>query len=226
MRRALLLSIALAIPLFAQAQSGQSDPLGMQVVISIQDRRLWVVDTNGNVLLSASAAVGSGRTVRTDGRSWTFRTPQGATTVIAKETNPVWVPPDWHYLEVARQAKLALDSVSMNRPVPLRDGKMLVVRGDLVGVLSSDSTFAALPPEEEIIFGGTLYIPPYGTRNRRVEGVLGPYRLLLANGVGIHGTPFKESIGKAVTHGCIRLHDEDITWLYEHVAVGARVIIY
>ena len=32
-----------------------------------------------------------------------------------------------------------------------------------------------------------------------------------------HGTPFKDSIGKAVTHGCIRLSDEDITWLYQHV---------
>jgi lipoprotein-anchoring transpeptidase ErfK/SrfK len=52
------------------------------------------------------------------------------------------------------------------------------------------------------------------------------YRLLLANGVGLHGTPDKESIGRAATHGCIRLFDEDIAWLYEHVQVGARVLIF
>ena len=56
--------------------------------------------------------------------------------------------------------------------------------------------------------------------------VLGPYRLLLRNGVGLHGTNVPESIGKAVTHGCIRLSDADITWLYENVPVGARVVIY
>ena len=59
-----------------------------------------------------------------------------------------------------------------------------------------------------------------------VPGVLGPYRLLLANGVGLHGTNVQESIGQAVTHGCIRLTDDDITWLFENVPVRARVVIY
>jgi lipoprotein-anchoring transpeptidase ErfK/SrfK len=29
-----------------------------------------------------------------------------------------------------------------------------------------------------------------------------------------------------VTHGCIRLYDEDIEWLYERVPVGTAVYIY
>jgi len=225
-RCALLLAIALAIPRGAHAQREQSDTLALRVVISIDARRLWVVDTNGDTLLSAPAAVGSGRTLQSGKRSWAFETPRGVSTVVAKEVNPIWIPPDWHYLEIARQLALSVDSVGVKRPVSLPNGAMLVVRGNEVGVLGADSSFAVLPFDEEIILDGRLYIPPFGTRNRRVEGVLGLYRLVLPNGVGIHGTPFKDSIGKAVTHGCIRVHDEDLAWLYEHVPVGTRVIIY
>jgi lipoprotein-anchoring transpeptidase ErfK/SrfK len=42
----------------------------------------------------------------------------------------------------------------------------------------------------------------------------------------LHGTPYKESIGLAATHGCVRMRDEDIEWLYEHVPVGTKVYIY
>ena len=33
-------------------------------------------------------------------------------------------------------------------------------------------------------------------------------------------------IGKAATHGCMRLRDEDIEWLYQYVPVGTRIYIY
>jgi hypothetical protein len=100
-----------------------------------------------------------------------------------------------------------------------------MVRGERIGVLEPDSTFAELPADEEIIFDGVLYIPPFGTRQRLVEGVLGPYRLVLSNGIGIHGTPYTESIGEAETHGCIRMYDDDISWLYENIPLGTRVSI-
>jgi lipoprotein-anchoring transpeptidase ErfK/SrfK len=29
-----------------------------------------------------------------------------------------------------------------------------------------------------------------------------------------------------VTHGCVRLADDDIEWLYENVPVGTKVYIY
>ena len=106
-RRAALLAIALAAIALAVAsaalgQRAQSDS-SLHVLISIAARQLWVVDTNGDTLLSARAAVGSGRTLRGPDRSWTFQTPRGVTVVTAKEENPVWVPPDWHYLEVAKK---------------------------------------------------------------------------------------------------------------------------
>ncbi|NLB73509.1 MAG: L,D-transpeptidase family protein [Firmicutes bacterium] len=43
------------------------------------------------------------------------------------------------------------------------------------------------------------------------------------SGYGIHGTNNPASIGKAVTLGCIRMHDEDVMELFDIVAVGTTV---
>ena len=80
--------------------------------------------------------------------------------------------------------------------------------------------------DEEIIVDKTLYVPPIGSPDRRIQGELGKQRLVLGDGVGIHGTPEASSVGHAVTHGCMRLHDDDILWLYEHIPLGTRVYIY
>jgi lipoprotein-anchoring transpeptidase ErfK/SrfK len=39
----------------------------------------------------------------------------------------------------------------------------------------------------------------------------------------IHGTPSRNSIGQAVSNGCIRMRNEDVTHLYERVHIGAPV---
>jgi lipoprotein-anchoring transpeptidase ErfK/SrfK len=41
----------------------------------------------------------------------------------------------------------------------------------------------------------------------------------------IHGSNEPETIGTAVSSGCIRMANEDIIDLYERVPVGAKVII-
>lgn len=42
---------------------------------------------------------------------------------------------------------------------------------------------------------------------------------------GIHGTNEPDSIGKHASSGCVRMQNEDVTWLYEHVRVGTIVEI-
>lgn len=42
---------------------------------------------------------------------------------------------------------------------------------------------------------------------------------------GIHGTNAPSSIGKSVSHGCIRLHNEDVKELYSLVNIGTPVTI-
>jgi lipoprotein-anchoring transpeptidase ErfK/SrfK len=199
---------------------------GFRVIVSIGARRLWVVNDTGDTLLAARAAVGSGRTLSGSGQRWTFQTPRGVHTVIGVETDPVWIPPDWFYVEDARRNHLKLDRLELGRPVTLSDGRRLLIRDCVAGVIDGDSVFQALPTDEHIVFDGRLFMPPIGTKNRRAEGTLGSFRLLLGGGIGIHGTSDPSSVGRAVTHGCIRLGDADIAWLYEHVPVGTRVYIY
>ncbi|MEO8128413.1 MAG: L,D-transpeptidase [Bryobacteraceae bacterium] len=42
-------------------------------------------------------------------------------------------------------------------------------------------------------------------------------------GYGIHGTNIQSSVGKAVSHGCIRMKKADIEELFQLVAIGDRV---
>ena len=44
--------------------------------------------------------------------------------------------------------------------------------------------------------------------------------------VAIHGTNEDHLIGQAVSHGCVRLLNEDIAKLYEMVPIGTPVYIY
>ena len=48
---------------------------------------------------------------------------------------------------------------------------------------------------------------------------------LSAGGIGIHGTLVPTSIYRFASHGCIRLHPEDIAWLFPRVDVGATVVV-
>ena len=41
--------------------------------------------------------------------------------------------------------------------------------------------------------------------------------------LGFHGTPNRDSIGKAETHGCVRMYDEHVQELFEMVKVGTVV---
>jgi L,D-transpeptidase-like protein len=197
---------------------------GRRVVVSLAERRLWVLDGH-DTLRSAPIAVGMGRELEYGGRRWLFETPRGVRVVQGKRSAPLWRPPDWLYAEAAQENHLRLARLTRNRPVTLSDGRKLVVRDSLVGLLLADG-FAALPVDEHIVFDSTLFVPPLATKNRHVEGELGQFQLDLGNGYLLHGTPRVESIGTASTHGCVRLGDEDIAWLYDNVPVGTRVFIY
>jgi hypothetical protein len=71
-----------------------------------------------------------------------------------------------------------------------------------------------------------LPIPPVGDASRYEKGTLGKYKLELGNGYMIHGTIYKRFIGQSVTHGCIRLLDEDLEAVYQNLSIGSKVYIY
>ncbi|MBS4176837.1 L,D-transpeptidase [Lederbergia citrea] len=43
---------------------------------------------------------------------------------------------------------------------------------------------------------------------------------------GIHGTNNPSSIGKNVSHGCIRMHNKDVLDLSSRVSIGTNVVIH
>lgn len=45
------------------------------------------------------------------------------------------------------------------------------------------------------------------------------------NWIGFHGTPNPESVGKAASHGCIRMYNKDIEELFHKVSLGTVVTV-
>lgn len=107
-----------------------------------------------------------------DDQKFVFETPRGMLKVQGKEESPVWVKPDWAFIEEG------------------------------------------------------LPVPPPGHRSRYEKGVLGDYKLMLGKGYLIHGTIYKRFLGMAVTHGCVRLGDDDLEAVYNTLQIGSRVYIY
>jgi len=56
--------------------------------------------------------------------------------------------------------------------------------------------------------------------------VLGDFALHLGDGYMIHGTIYKRFIGMPVTHGCVRLLDDDLDVVFSTLQVGSLVYIY
>ncbi|MBL6741437.1 MAG: L,D-transpeptidase [Synechococcus sp. BS301-5m-G53] len=42
---------------------------------------------------------------------------------------------------------------------------------------------------------------------------------------GFHGTPHRWTVGRAVSHGCVRLYNEDVSALYRQVSLGTQVTV-
>jgi hypothetical protein len=70
------------------------------------------------------------------------------------------------------------------------------------------------------------YLPPKDPSERFDNESLGDYALYIGDGFIIHGTLFKTLLGRRVTHGCIRLGDEDLEFVYHHAPIGTRVYLY
>ncbi|MBA4157703.1 MAG: L,D-transpeptidase family protein [Gemmatimonadetes bacterium] len=68
-------------------------------------------------------------------------------------------------------------------------------------------------------------IPPEDSPARRVPGALGAAAVFLGDEIAIHGTDKPELLGQRVSHGCIRLSDENAKRLFHNVQVGTPVII-
>ena len=185
------------------------------ITVSTAENKVYA-RRNGQLVFEAVCSTGKNETLRAGGRTMVFRTPIGRFRIKSKEENPKWVPPDWHYIEEAQ--KEGLDVVRLNRGQSLGD---LTVRGNDVY-----SNGVPVGSGELLIRGGAVIIPPVGTAARQFPDVLGTHRLNLGDGYALHGTQAVRQLGQSVSHGCVRLHNDDIAQLFSMASVGDEVIIY
>ena len=149
-------------------QLSQLMPGQPYIVVDTARNHLYI-KRRDQVMLDALASTGSGTILDKPGEAkgqWIFDTPRGEFTVQSKLVNPVWVKPDWAFIE---------EGVAI----------------------------------------------PKSAADRIESGVLGEYAL----GFG-HGTLYKRLLCKNVTHGCIRLNDDDLKSVYQLARVGTPIMIF
>jgi L,D-transpeptidase ErfK/SrfK len=154
-------------------QLQQQAPTGPYIIVDTARNQL-MVKQRASVLLSALASTGSGTILDNPdrpGSRWIFDTPRGEYTIQSRLMNPVWVKPDWAFLEEGLEV-------------------------------------------------------PKDPSERVEAGMLGEYALGFGKGYFIHGTLYKRLLGKNVTHGCIRLSDDDLKMVYRLTKLGTPVMIF
>jgi L,D-transpeptidase ErfK/SrfK len=117
--------------------------------------------------------------------------------------------------------------------VSIPDRKLVLMRGDLVMKMYDIAVGkpSTPSPEGEFQIAGRLKNPTYYAPGK----VIGPgksnplgsrWMSLGYKGYGIHGTNEPRSIGKASSHGCIRMRQRDLEELYELVNTGTTVELH
>jgi hypothetical protein len=216
--------------------SGAAAAQGAEIRVSLEEKRLAYVSASGDTILAAPIAVGRGGVWELYGKVYDFRTPRGTRKVLAKNEDPDWIPPDWHYYERGVQRGLVPVQLKDGDSIELSDNTVIEVRDNVVGrrVWIFDgkdwrhSAFNPISLGFDIVGDGQLFIPPLDSPQRRVPNALGPVKLVLGDGYLIHGThDYNEnSIGLAASHGCIRMANADVEQLFKIVPVGTPVRIF
>lgn len=156
-----------------QRKLSRQAPGDIHIVVDTARNRLYV-KRRAEVLLEAVASTGSGWILDDPGHPgtrWVFDTPRGAFHIKSKVTNPVWIKPDWAFIE---------EGVAV----------------------------------------------PKDPTQRAEGGILGDYALGFGNGYFIHGTLYTRLLGRNVTHGCVRLNDEDLRTVFTLAGIGTPLYIF
>src|SRR5204863_8383471 len=131
-------------------------------------------------------------------------------------------------VEQAQRQGLGVVRLQRGERILMADGSAITIVGSDVVKRSRDGRLQPLEAGEdkELVVNGNVVIPPFGTNQRKFKGVLGTRRLNIGDGYALHGTNKPETVGQSVSHGCVRLRNQDIEQLYEMVPLGTPVFIY
>jgi len=131
-------------------------------------------------------------------------------------TSPGWLP--------RLISRKVIVSIPHRKLALVEDGQVKKIYAVAVGAQQSPSPTGSFEIRTRLV-KPTYYRPgtviPPGDSNPLGTRWIG----LNTKGYGIHGTNVESSIGKAASHGCIRMHRNDLEELFATVQVGDQVEI-
>lgn len=147
-------------------------PKGRYIVIDTAKNILYLNDGD-RIVRQMTVSSGSGNILEDPSgeKTWVFDTPRGEFSIRSKKKNPVWIKPDWAFIE---------------------DGMDI----------------------------------PKNQKERIESGMLGDYALGFGNGYFIHGTLYTRLLGRNVTHGCIRVGDSDLEFLFRNTPLHTKLVLF
>jgi len=148
--------------------------------------------------------------------------PQGIYVVVDTAQNKVYVREGEKILHTAVASTGS--GASLQDPRNPNKGWVFETPRGVYAILNKIKNPAWVKPDWAFIEEGESI--PTKSQDRVETGVLGDYALGFGNGYFIHGTLYTRLLGTNVTHGCIRLGDKDLEYLYRHVPTGATLIIF
>jgi len=128
--------VDLAEPLIADME-------GRYIVVHLEENRVFVFEGE-TAIWSSPSGTGTGLELGIDGgQHWDFGTPRGLFKVKRMERDPIWIAPDWHFIE-------------KNLPVPPWDsparriangmGDTAIYLGDGIAIHGTDKPYLLLNP--------------------------------------------------------------------------------
>lgn len=132
-------------PADAQLAAPLLDVEGPYVLVHLATNRVHLME-GARSLWSAPAATGTGFRLAGGGQRWTFSTPKGLFRVRRKEKDPVWVAPDWYFVE--RGLGVPADN-HPSRRIPGAMGNTALYLGDGIAIHGTDRPALVLDPDPE-----------------------------------------------------------------------------
>lgn len=108
-------------------------------LVSLTENRLYLKH-KGEIKKEFVVSLGSGKVLKKKDITWLFETPVGIFNVLDKKENPVWIKPDWAFIE-------------KKEPVPPFDSPKRIVRGFLgkFAIYLGGGYMIHGTPEEELV---------------------------------------------------------------------------
>jgi hypothetical protein len=118
---------------------------GPYVVVHIAESRVFVMEGR-RVVWSAPAGTGHGFQLEGQGQEWTFTTPVGMFQVLRKERDPVWIAPDWWFVQRGLRIPPPDDP---SRFMPNTLGTSALFLGDGIAIHGTPDPHLLLDPDPE-----------------------------------------------------------------------------